>query len=84
MTGNREPIFTQFPPVNRWGDFQGYSSFGITVDRKHTLKWLFPQARATLLAPHQGHTNSETALSFVSMIHAAEVMRWSGSARDMG
>jgi hypothetical protein len=28
----------------------GYSSFGIGVDRKHILKWLFLQGKATSLA----------------------------------
>jgi hypothetical protein len=28
----------------------GYSIFGIGVDRKRTLKWIFPQEKATFTA----------------------------------
>jgi hypothetical protein len=28
----------------------GYRIFGITVDRRHALKWLFPQEKATMHA----------------------------------
>jgi hypothetical protein len=38
-----------------------YSSFGITVDRKRELKWLFSQEKATLHTVNEDHTNSETA-----------------------
>jgi hypothetical protein len=38
------------------------SSFGITVDRKRELKWLFSQEKATLHTANEDHTNSETAL----------------------
>jgi hypothetical protein len=40
----------------------GYSIFGITVDRKQTLKWLFPQEKATLHAPLKVYVYSENAL----------------------
>ena len=40
-----------------------YSGFGIAADRKHELKWLFPQEKATLHNAFWEHTNSETALS---------------------
>ena len=39
------------------------SSFGITVDRKRELKWLFSQEKATLHTVNEDHTNSETALA---------------------
>src|ERR1039458_2423341 len=39
-----------------------YSSFGIGVDRKHALKWLFPQEKATFHRAQKVYVYSETAL----------------------
>ena len=41
---------------------EGNSIFGITVDRKQTLKLLFPQEKATLHAPLKVYMYSENAL----------------------
>jgi hypothetical protein len=42
----------------------GYSSFGIAVDRKHALKWLFHQEKATIHYTQKVYVYSETALDF--------------------
>jgi len=39
-----------------------YSIFGIGVDRKHTLKWLFPQEKATYHGTEKVYMYSENAL----------------------
>jgi hypothetical protein len=39
------------------------SIFGIGVDRKHTLKWLFPQEKATFDGSQKVYMYSENALS---------------------
>jgi hypothetical protein len=39
----------------------GYSIFGIGVDRKHVLKWLFSKEKATLHAPQKVYVYSENA-----------------------
>ena len=39
-----------------------YSIFGIAVDRKHTLKWLFPQEKATFQCSQKVYVYSENAL----------------------
>lgn len=39
-----------------------YSIFGIAVDRKLTLKRLFPQEKATLQCSQKDYVNSENAL----------------------
>jgi hypothetical protein len=49
-----------------------YSSFGITVDRKRELKWLFSQEKATLHTVNEDHTNSETALARTSKTASVE------------
>ena len=41
---------------------RAYSSFGIAADRRHTLKWLFHQEKATFLCTQEVYTNSENAL----------------------
>src|ERR1700687_5508082 len=41
----------------------GYSSFGIGVDRRHALKWLFHQEKATLQYAQKVYVYSETALA---------------------
>jgi hypothetical protein len=43
----------------RWG----YRIFGIDVDRKHTLKWFFPQEKATFRGSQNVYVYSENALS---------------------
>ena len=50
------------------------SSFGITVDRKRELKWLFPQERATLHVLDKDHIDSERSLgsSFELFFEVAE------------
>ena len=40
----------------------GYSIFGIAVDRKHILKWLFPQEKATFQCTQEVSAYSENAL----------------------
>jgi hypothetical protein len=40
----------------------GYSIFGIDIDRKHTLKWLFPQEKATLHGTLEVYVYSGNAL----------------------
>jgi hypothetical protein len=40
----------------------GFSIFGIGVDRKHILKWLFPQEKATFHGSKQVYMYSENAL----------------------
>jgi hypothetical protein len=40
----------------------GYSIFGIGVDRKQDAKWLFPQEKATSQAPQKVYMYSENAL----------------------
>jgi len=40
------------------------SSFGITVARKHELKWLFYQEKAPLHTVNDDHTNSEAARAY--------------------
>jgi hypothetical protein len=40
-----------------------YSIFGIGVDRKHTLKWLFPQEKATFHGTEKVYMYSENALA---------------------
>ena len=40
----------------------GYSVFGIAVDRRKTLKWLFPQEKATFHNPEKVYVYSENAL----------------------
>jgi len=42
--------------------FGKYSNFGIAVDRNLTLKWLFPQEKATFQCNQKDHVNSEIAL----------------------
>jgi UTP--glucose-1-phosphate uridylyltransferase len=42
-----------------------YSKFGIAVDRSLTVKWLFPQEKATFQCTKKGYTNSEFALARV-------------------
>jgi hypothetical protein len=37
-------------PLMRYGVLPPYSIFGIGVDRKHVLKWLFSKEKATLHA----------------------------------
>ena len=39
-----------------------YSVFGIAVDRRKTLKWLFPQEKATFHNPEKVYVYSENAL----------------------
>ena len=39
-----------------------YSIFGIGVDRKHILKWLFPQEKATFHGSKKVYVYSENAL----------------------
>jgi hypothetical protein len=39
------------------------SIFGITLDRRRTLKWIFPQEKAALHVHRQDHANSENALA---------------------
>jgi hypothetical protein len=39
-----------------------YSIFGIAVDRKQILKWLFPQEKATFYGSQKVYTYSENAL----------------------
>jgi hypothetical protein len=54
-----------FPDFDDWAltaESADYSIFGIPVDRKHVLQWLFSQEKATLHALHQDHINSENAL----------------------
>jgi hypothetical protein len=41
---------------------RGYSIFGIGVDRKHVLKWLFSKEKATLHALQKVYVYSENAL----------------------
>ena len=38
-----------------------HSIFGIAVDRKHTLKWLFPQEKATYQCTQEVSVYSENA-----------------------
>jgi hypothetical protein len=48
------------------GDFHplgGYSIFGIGVDQKHALKWLFSQEKATLYGSQKVYMYSENALN---------------------
>jgi len=42
---------------------RGYSNFGIAADRNHTLKWLFPQEKATFQCTQKDRVNSEIALA---------------------
>ena len=42
---------------------KSYSIFGIGVDRKHTLKWLFPQEKATFHGTEKVYMYSENALT---------------------
>jgi hypothetical protein len=44
-----------------------YSIFGIGVDRKHTLKWLFPQEKATFHGAEKVYMYSENALAPLSI-----------------
>ena len=46
-----------------------YSSFGIGVDRKHALKWLFPQEKATFHRAQRVYVYSETALEVKAVVH---------------
>ena len=41
--------------------FITYSIFGIGADRKHTLKWLFPQEKATFHGTEKVYMYSENA-----------------------
>src|SRR5271166_1715873 len=43
-----------------------YSIFGIGVDRKHALKWLFPQGKATFHCCKEVYVYSENALELVA------------------
>jgi len=43
-----------------------YSIFGITVDRKHNVKWLFPQEKATFHCSQKDYMYSENALKTAS------------------
>jgi N-carbamoylputrescine amidase len=45
--------------------FASWSIFGIGVDRKHALKWLFPQEKATLRGSQKVYMYSENALESV-------------------
>jgi hypothetical protein len=47
------------------GGERAYSSFGIGVDRKHALKWLFHQEKATLHYTQKVFVYSETALEIL-------------------
>jgi hypothetical protein len=47
------------------GAFGAYSIFGIAVDRRHALKWLFPQEKATFHRPQKVYVYSENALILV-------------------
>jgi thermostable 8-oxoguanine DNA glycosylase len=44
-----------------------YSIFGIGVDRKHILKWLFPQEKATFHGSKKVYMYSENALVSVAV-----------------
>jgi hypothetical protein len=43
-------------------EFGPYSIFGIGVDRKHALKWLFSQEKAALYGSQKVYMYSENAL----------------------
>ena len=47
-----------------------YSVFGIAVDRRKTLKWLFPQEKATFHNPEKVYVYSENAIA----VEAQEVV----------
>jgi hypothetical protein len=47
-----------------------YSIFGIGVDRKHALKWLFSKEKATLQALQKVYVCSENALDWPRKSHA--------------
>jgi hypothetical protein len=44
------------------GNSHAYNIFGIDVDRKHTLKWLFPQDKATFHGAQEVHVFSVNAI----------------------
>jgi hypothetical protein len=56
-------------PRGQAGD---YSIFGIGVDRKHILKWLFSKEKATLHALQKVYVYSENALWLLSNLCSGE------------
>jgi hypothetical protein len=60
-TASKSPLqsaaLMEFTPI-----FTRYSIFGIGVDRKHILKWLFPQEKATFHGSKKVYMYSENAL----------------------
>jgi hypothetical protein len=48
---------------------RGYSIFGIGVARNRTLKWLFPQEKATFHSAQKVYVYSESAPASVTILH---------------
>jgi hypothetical protein len=59
-TPGLEPLRDGLDAFN--ASLSGYSIFGIGVDRKHVLKWLFSKEKATLHALQEVYVYSENAL----------------------
>ncbi len=62
-TGNWSHTFFLDSWLWLFDNLRHYSSFGNGVDRRHTLKWLFNQEKATLHQPQNVCVYSETALN---------------------
>jgi hypothetical protein len=55
----------------------GYSIFGIGVDRKHTLKWFFPQEKTTFRGSEKVYVYSENALTGTTWQFLVDHAAWS-------
>jgi hypothetical protein len=59
---NLSKTFAELAPTETPAQKFDYRIFGIGVDRKHTLKWLFSQEKATLHGSQKVYVYSENAL----------------------